>query len=139
MLVPQATVELFDGFSGGSISGLTITAVQGGNAIVSIYGEAVNDVTLANNTFDAGANTLGAVVYLNSGVINFEVEGNEFLGANLTASPLLGIEADNVQVTNNTFGEVAGSYSRIEVFAGLDGTTDDVVFAGNTGFDYCLV
>jgi hypothetical protein len=51
----QGTTELFDGFSGGSISGLTVTAVQGGNAFVSVYGEAVSDVTFEGNTFDAGA------------------------------------------------------------------------------------
>lgn len=135
----QATIELFDGFSGGSISGLTIKAVQDGNAIVSIYGEAVDGVTLEGNTFDAGANTSGAVVYLNSGALNVEIEGNEFLGANLTTSPLLGIEADNVQVTGNVFGEVAGTYDKVEVFAGLDGTVEDVVFTDNTGFDYYMV
>jgi len=131
----QGTIELFDGFSGGSISGLSVTAVTGGNAVVSIYGEAVSDVTLEGNTFDAGANTSGAVVYLNSGALDFNIEDNVFQGPSLNGSPLLGIEADNVQVSGNVFGEVAGSYDKVEVFPGLDGTTEDVVFTANTGLD----
>jgi hypothetical protein len=135
----QSTIELFDGFSGGSIAGLTVTAVQGGNAVVSIYGEAVSDVTLEGNTFDAGANTAGAVVYLNAGGFDFEIDGNTFIGAELTNSPLLGIEADTVQVTGNVFGSTPGPYEQVEVFAGINGTTDDVVFEGNTGLDYFIV
>jgi hypothetical protein len=132
----QGTIELFDGFTGGSISGLTVTAVEGGNAVLSIYGEAVSDVTLEDNTFDAGANASGSVVYLNPDATAFTFESNVFRGANLTGSPLLGIEADDVQVTNNIFGEVAGDYPKVEVFAGADGTTTDVVFTGNIGFDF---
>jgi nitrous oxidase accessory protein NosD len=131
----QATIELFDGFSGGSISGLTVTAVQDGNAVVSITGEAVSDVTLEGNTFSAGENTSGSVVYLNSGALDFEIEGNVFEGAQLAGSPLLGIEADNVEVTDNIFGETDGSYAKVEVFAGTDGSTEDVVLTGNKGLD----
>lgn len=131
----QGTIELFDGFRGGSISGLTVTAVEGGNAVVSITGEAVSGVTLEGNTFSAGANTVGSVVYLNSGALDFQIENNVFEGTNLTGSPLLGIEADNVQVTGNIFGDVAGSYDKVEVFPGSDGTTEDVVFSANTGLD----
>lgn len=129
----QGTVELFDGFSGGSISGLELVAVQGGNALVSIIGEAVTDVTLSGNTFDAGDNAVGSVVYLNPGADGFVFDSNGFEGALLTGSPLLGIEGDNVQVTNNAFGETPGTYAKVEIFAGANGTTDDIVLTGNTG------
>jgi hypothetical protein len=131
----QATIELFDGFSGGSISGLEVIAVNGGNAVVSIIGEAVVDVDLTGNTFDGGDNALGAVVYLNPGAVDVLIEGNIFEGASLTSSPLLGIEGDNILVEGNTFGETAGTYPKVEVFAGTDGTTDDVVLVGNSGLD----
>ena len=128
-----ATVELFDGFSGGSITGLRVIAVEGGNALVSIIGEAVTDVSLTGNVFDAGANTVGAVVYLNPGADGVLIEGNSFEGAALTGSPLLGVEGDNVTVDGNTFGEVAGPYVKVEIFAGGDATTEDVVLTGNSG------
>jgi hypothetical protein len=128
-----STIELFDGFSGGSISGLTVKAVQDGNAVVTITGEAVTDVTLEGNIFDAGDNTAGPLVYLNPTADGFVFEDNVFAGAALTGSPLLGIEADNVQVLNNTFGDVAGTYPKVEVFPGADGLTTDVEFVGNIG------
>ena len=130
-----STVELFDGFSGGSISGLHIVAVEGGNAIASIIGEAVTGIGLANNQFDAGANSAGAVVYLNPGADGVVIEGNSFEGSALTGSPLLGIEGDNVTVEGNIFGAVAGPYVKVEVFQGTNGTTDDVILlaTGNTG------
>lgn len=131
----QATVELFDGFSGGSISGLEVIAVQGGGAIHSIYGEVVTDVTVSGNLLDAGENTAGSLVYLNPEASGFVFEGNTFEGAALTDSPLLGIEADDVQVLDNTFGATPEGYAKVEVFDGADGTTDDVVFTGNTGLD----
>ncbi|MXQ14637.1 hypothetical protein [Microvirga makkahensis] len=128
-----STIELFDGFSGGSISGLTVKAVQDGNAVVTITGEAVTDVTLEGNTFDAGDNTTGPLVYLNPDADSFVFESNVFAGTALTGSPLLGIEANNVQVLNNTFGEVAGTYPKVEIFPGSDGLTSDVELAGNIG------
>lgn len=129
----QATVQLFSGFSGGSISGLDIVAVQGGGAVQSIIGETISDVSLQGNTFDAGSNELGSVVYFNPTVTGVTLEGNTFEGSSLTGSPLLGIEADNVQVTQNTFGDTAGTYASVEIFAGADGSTSDVVLVGNTG------
>lgn len=131
----QATIELFDGFSGGSISGLEIVAVDGGGAVQSIYGEAVTDVTLSDNLLDAGDNTAGSLVYLNPDASGFVFEGNTFEGAALADSPLLGIEADDVQIVDNTFGVTPGPYAKVEVFDGADGTTDDVVFSGNIGLD----
>jgi hypothetical protein len=129
----QGTIQLFDGFSGGSISGLDVIAVAGGNAVVSVTGENVNNVTLHGNTFDGGANTTGSVVYLNPGANNLVLDDNVFQGAALTGSPLLGVEADNVQVTNNTFAEPAGTYPEVEIFGGANGTTTDVALVGNTG------
>lgn len=129
----QAAVELFDGFSGGSISGLEIVAVQGGGAVHSIFGEAVSDVTLSGNEFDAGANTAGSLVYLNPDATGFVFEDNVFEGAALADSPLLGIEGDDVQVLNNTFGDTPGTYAKVEIFPGADGTTDDIVLVGNSG------
>jgi hypothetical protein len=128
-----STIELFSGLSGGSISGLKIVAVGGGNAVASIIGEAVHGVSLTGNTFDAGANTAGALVYLNPGADGFVIENNSFDGAALSASPLLGVEGDNVQVTGNSFGPVEGSYAKVEIFSGLDGQTADIVLTGNTG------
>jgi hypothetical protein len=129
----QATIELFDGFSGGEISGLEIVAIQGGGAVQSIYGEAVNDITLSGNVLDAGANTAGSLVYLNPNVDGAVIEGNTFEGAALGASPLLGVEGDNVQVTDNVFGETPGTYAKVEIFAGADGVTTDIVLVGNSG------
>jgi hypothetical protein len=131
----QGTIQLFDGFSGGSIEGLTLVAVDGGNALVSIIGQTITDVTLSGNTFDAGDNTAGSVVYLNPGVNGAQIEGNTFEGAALTDSPLLGIEGDNVVVVGNTFGVTPGPYVKVEVFDGLDGVTTDVTLdvAANTG------
>jgi hypothetical protein len=129
----QATIELFDGFSGGSISGLEIVAVQGGGALQTITGEEIADVTLTDNTFDAGENTAGSLVYLNPGATAFVFEGNTFEGEFLTASPLLGIEADDIQVLENTFGVTPGDYAKIEIFEGADETTDDVSLVGNIG------
>lgn len=131
----QSTIELFDGFSGGSISGLQIIAVDGGGAVQSIYGETVTDVTISDNLLDAGGNTAGSLVYLNPDASGFVFEGNTFEGAALVDSPLLGIEADDVQIIDNTFGVTPGDYAKVEVFPGVDGTTDDVVFTGNTGLD----
>ena len=130
-----STIELFDGFSGGSISGLEVVAVEGGNALVSIIGEVVEGVSLTGNTFDAGANTLGSVVYLNPGADTLVFNENTFEGALLTGSPLLGVEGDNVQVTDNEFGETPQTYPKVEVFNGADGMTSDVVLTGNTGLD----
>ena len=129
----QATIELFDGFSGGSISGLKIVAVDGGGAVQTIIGEAISDVTLSDTGLDAGENTAGSLVYLNPDATGFVFDGNTFEGAALTDSPLLGIEGDDVQVLNNTFGVTPGEYAKVEVFEGADGTTDDVVFTTNTG------
>jgi hypothetical protein len=131
----QGTIQLFDGFSGGSIEGLTLVAVDGGNALVSIIGQAITDVALTGNTFDAGDNTAGSVVYLNPGVDGAQIEGNTFAGAALTDSPLLGVEADNVTVVGNTFGETPGPYVKVEVFGGPNGVTTDVVLdvAANIG------
>lgn len=126
-----ATIQIYDGFSGGSISGLTINAVQDGNAVVTITGETITDVSLTGNLFDAGANELGPLVYFNPGVTGVVIEGNTFEGAALTGSPLLGIEADNVEVTDNTFGAITGPYAKVEIFEGGDGSTDDVVLVGN--------
>ena len=53
----QGTIQLFDGFSGGSLQGVKLIAVDGGNALVSISGEAITGISLAGNTFDAGDNT----------------------------------------------------------------------------------
>jgi hypothetical protein len=129
----QGTIQLFDGFSGGSISGLDVKAVDGGNAVVSIIGQDVSNVTLQGNTFDGGANTVGSVVYLNPGATDFVIQDNTLQGAALTGSPLLGIEGDNVQVSHNTFAEPAGTYPEVEIFAGANGTTSDVALVGNTG------
>lgn len=129
----QSTILLNDGFSGGSISNLDVIAVENGNALLTAIGENVQDVTVEGSTFDAGANTSGSVVYLNPLASDFTFEGNTFLGADLQNSPLLGIEADNVTVSNNEFGDTAGTYAEVEVFAGADGVTTDVVFDANTG------
>jgi hypothetical protein len=129
----QGAIQLFDGFSGGSISGLTVVSVGGGNALVSIIGEALQGVALTGNTFDAGANTAGSVVYLNPGARGVVIEGNSFEGVALTDSPLLGVEGDDVQVTDNAFGVTPGPYAKVEIFPGANGNTDDVVLTGNTG------
>ena len=50
-------------------------AVDGGNAVVSIIGQAITDISLEGNTFDAGDNTAGAVVYLNPGVDGAAIGG----------------------------------------------------------------
>lgn len=131
----QATVELFGGFSGGSISGLDIQAVAGGGAVQSIYGEDLNGLTLSGDTFDAGTNTAGSLVYLNPNTTTVTLDGNTFIGSSLADSPLLGIEADNVQVTHNTFGDTVGTYPSVEIFDGANGTTTDVQLVGNTGLD----
>lgn len=129
----QGAIQLYAGFSGGSITGLTVVAVDGGNALVSIIGEAVQGISLTGNTFDAGDNTQGSVVYLNPGVQDATLEGNTFGGAALTDSPLLGVEGDDVQVTDNTFGVTPGVYAKVEIFPGANGDTDDVVLTGNAG------
>lgn len=131
----QATVELFSGFSGGSITGLDIIAVNGGGAVQSIVGETVDGVTLQQNTFDAGNNTQGSLVYFNPGTVNVVVDANTFTGAKLDTSPMLGTEADNVTISNNTFGDTTGHYWTVEVFPGQDGVTTDVTLVGNTGLD----
>lgn len=130
----QGTFQLFEGFSGGSIKGLQVIAVGGGgNALVSIIGQTITGVSLTNNTFNAGANTAGSVVYLNPGVDGAVIEGNTFEGATLTDSPLLGVEGDNVQVTTNTFGLTPGEYAKVEIFVGANGTNEDIVLTGNVG------
>jgi hypothetical protein len=130
-----STIEVYDGFSGGSISGLNVVAVQNGSAVETIIGQDVNDVTLEDNIFDGGDNTAGSVVYLNPGADRFVFDSNSFQGAKLTGSPLLGIEGDTVTVSNNVFGDVAGDYPKVEVFDGPNGMTDDVVFTNNTGLN----
>lgn len=129
----QSTVLLGDGFSGSSISNVDVIAIQDGNALLTAIGDEVSNVTLEDNTFDGGANTSGSVVYLNPDASNFTFEGNTFLGADLQVSPLLGVEADNVQITGNAFGDTAGTYAEVEIFAAADGVTSDVVLLGNTG------
>ena len=129
----QSTILLNDGFSGGSISNLEVIAVENGNALLTAIGDPVQDVTVEDSTFDAGANTSGSLVYLNPVASGFTFEGNTFLGAALETSPLLGIEADDVTVSDNEFGVTAGDYAEVEVFAGEDGVTTDVVFTSNTG------
>ena len=129
----QSTIELFEGFSGGSISGLTVVAIEGGNAVLSIFGEAVDDITLEGNTFDAGQNTAGSLVYFNPEATNVDIIDNVFEGALLAASPFLGIEADNVLVKHNHFGDHPDTYPEVEIFEGANGTTEDVVLVGNTG------
>lgn len=131
----QATVELFGGFSGGSITGLDIIAVNGGGAVQSIIGETVDGVTLQQDTFDAGDNTRGALVYFNPGTTNVVVDGNTFTGAKLDASPMLGTEADNVTISHNIFGDTTGNYATVEIFPGEDGVTTDVSLIGNIGLD----
>lgn len=131
----QGTLQLFDGFSSGSIAGLEVVSVSGGNALVTIVGQGVEDVSLTDNVFDAGANTSGSLVYLNPGADGFVIEGNTFEGETLTASPLLGIEGDNVQVTDNAFGDTPETYAKVEVFEGPDGVTTDIALMGNTGLD----
>lgn len=130
-----STIEVYDGFSGGSISGIEVVAVQGGSAFETITGEAVNDISLQDNTFDAGANSAGSLVYFNPGTTNAEVVGNTFEGALLAASPFLGIEADNVLVSGNDFGEHPDSYVEVEVFPGLNLSTADVELVGNSGLE----
>ena len=132
-----ATIDLLDGSSGSTISGLEIIAVEGqfGSALTSNVNNDVNNVKLTNNTFNAGVNTSGSLVYLNPGSDGFVIDGNTFQGAALTGSPLLGIEGDDIIVTNNDFGDVAGTYPKVEVFEGANGTTDDVKLVGNTGID----
>lgn len=130
----QGTIELFDGFSGGSISGLTVIALDQGNALVSIIGEDIEGISLTGNTFDAGDNTAGPVVYLNPGVDGATIEGNSFLGDLLTLSPLLGVEGENVTVAGNAFGDTPETYAKVEVFEVGD-ATPDVVLTGNTGLD----
>ncbi|HYI43196.1 MAG TPA: hypothetical protein VD768_06205 [Sphingomicrobium sp.] len=127
----QGTIELFDGFSGGEISGLTVVAVEGGQALLNPYGEALEDVVLEGNVFDAGENTAGSLVYLNPNADGVRIEGNRFEGLNLVDSPLLGIEGDNVEVIGNTFNSAAGGYAEVEVFDGANGTSDDVTFTNN--------
>jgi len=129
----QSTILLTEGFSGGSISNLEVVAVQNGNALLTAIGDEVQDVTVEDSTFDAGANTQGSVVYLNPAASDFTFEGNTFLGEDLEVSPLLGIQGDNVTVTGNVFGDTAGDYPEVEVFAGGDGVTTDVVILGNIG------
>lgn len=127
----QGTIELFDGFSGGEISGLTIVAVEGGQAVLNPTGQALEDVLLSNNLFDAGENTSGSLVYLNPGADGIVFDGNTFQGDALINSPLLGIEGDNVQVSGNTFNSADGGYYEVEVFPGANGTNDDVIFTNN--------
>jgi len=129
----KSTILLTEGFSGGSISNLEVVAVQNGNALLTAIGDEVQDVTVEDSTFDAGANTQGSVVYLNPAASDFTFEGNTFLGEDLEISPLLGIQGDNVTVTGNVFGDTAGDYPEVEVFAGGDGVTTDVVILGNIG------
>lgn len=131
----QGTLQLFDGFSGGSVSGLEVVAVDDGNALVTIIGQEIEDVDLVGNIFDAGDNTAGSLVYLNPGADGFVVEGNTFEGEALAASPLLGIEGDNVEVTDNTFGETPETYAKLEIFNGPNGVSTDIVLVGNVGLD----
>jgi hypothetical protein len=128
----QGTIQLFEGFSGGSISGLTVNAVQGGQALLNFYGVDVNDVTLTNNTFDAGNNTSGSLVYLNPGADGFDFIGNTFVGESLEFSPLLGIEGDDINVIGNEFGDIAAEY-KVGVDEGANGTYEEVVFSNNKG------
>lgn len=131
----QSTILLADGFSGGSITNVDVIAVDQGNAVLTAIGDDVTNVTLEDNVFSAGDNTSGSVVYLNPDATNFTFEGNTFEGVDLASSPLLGIEADNVTVTGNTFGDTAGTYASVEVFEGNNDSTADVVLLGNVGLD----
>lgn len=131
----QSTILLADGFSGGSITNVDVIAVEQGNAVLTAIGDDVTNVTLEHNVFSAGDNTSGSVVYLNPDASKFTFEGNMFEGEELAASPLLGIEADDVTVTGNTFGDTVGTYASVEVFAGNDSSTADVVLLGNVGLD----
>ena len=66
----------------------TVAGSDQGNA-VSRDQPGVKDVALSDNTFDAGGNTSGSVVYLNPRACRFTFEGNTFLGEDLSGSPLL--------------------------------------------------
>lgn len=123
-----AVLSFTSGSSKSTVEGLTIQAgPEGQGAIVTVFGQRVTDVTLRNNVFDGGDNTAGSVVYLNPGADGWLIDGNTFKGANLTASPLLGIEGAGHKVSNNTFEDIAGPYAQVESF------TPSVVFDGNNG------
>jgi hypothetical protein len=141
----QATIELLTGASGATISGLTVVAISddggvGGNAISNEYGVVVSNVDLTGNTFSAGTNTSGAVVYLNPGASDFDLVGNTFVGPALNG-PFLGLDVNNgfgpadadINVLNNRFGNNATAYPEVEIF-GDPGRTE-VTFIGNTGVD----
>jgi hypothetical protein len=126
----QSTVQLFSGSSRGSIEGLEIIAVQDGGAVQSITGEAISEFTLADNTFDAGANTAGSLVYFNEGTASAIVTDNAFEGAFLAGSPFLGSEATDINliVTGNEFPtDEAGTYVDVEVFYPATGSAQDVI------------
>lgn len=127
----QSTITLYDAADGSTISNLKIVATptSGGSALVSAYGPEIKNVTLSGNTFDAGYNTAGSVVYLNPGADGWVIKNNTFVGQHLTASPLLGIQGSGHQITGNSFGAVGGSYPKVESF------TPSVVFSGNTGLE----
>jgi hypothetical protein len=128
----QSTGQLFSGSSGGSIEGLEIIAVQQGGAVQSITGQAISEFTLADNTFDGGANTAGSLVYFNEGTASAIVTDNAFEGAFLELSPFLGSEATgiNLIVTGNEFPtNEAGTYFDIEVFDAASGSAAEVVTA----------
>jgi hypothetical protein len=131
-----ATIEVYDGFSGGTLSGLRIVAVQGGSAVETITGEAISGIRLEGNAFDAGGNTTaGAVVYLNPGVTDSVITDNAFAGEFLTGSPLLGVDqADRVAILDNDFGAHPDTSVEVEIFDGApDGQLVDVTFTGNKG------
>lgn len=138
-IATAATIELGGGADGSTISGLQIVAIQGGNAVTNEFGVEVNNVVLTNNTFSAGANISGAVVYFNPGASNIDIIGNEFQGEFLVNSPLLGLDVSNgfgptdadIDVTGNNFGPTpASTYAEVEIFNDSGG---EVTLTSNTG------
>ncbi|WP_172124338.1 DUF4214 domain-containing protein [Devosia sp. 919] len=122
-----STITIGEGANGTVITGLTVFATDGGNAIYTPNAD-VDNVTISGNTFDAGDNTGGPLAYLNPGADGWVFENNEFRGAFLTASPLLGFDSNTgIDVYNNFFAHDSGPYAAIEVFGG------EVEFVGNTG------
>ena len=136
----QTTIELLSGASGSTISGLTVVAVSGGNAVSNEFGVQVSNVDLTGNTFSAGSNTSGALVYLNPGASDIDITGNTFEGPSLVG-PLLGLDVTDgygptdadIDITGNTFGDNAGGYPEVEIFNDLQKT--EVTLTGNTGID----
>lgn len=125
----SSTILLYDQADGSQITNLKIFATTNGAALESAAGPEVKNVILSGNTFDAGSNSVGSLVYLNPGADGWVIKNNTFVGTALTGSPLLGIEGAGHLITDNVFGQVGGGYTKVESF------TPSVVFSGNTGLE----